>query len=223
MTSLAKLLGSGRSLLVGGALLFSLSCTAEAQSMSGRSRIELRLGVGFRTNTGTSVGAGGIETNTEAAGLLGGFTYAHWTSEVLAYTVGLGVLSVDAKTSVGTGGVETRSAVVVPILVGLRRYLSVSNPESGVRPFGSVEAGPFIGHESATTVGSSIGVESRSQTAFGGRLGAGLDLGTGRVIFGVYAGYDLMTDFSEPVGGKSNHSGFELGLAVGLRFGGVSR
>jgi hypothetical protein len=191
--------------------------------MHGRSRLELRLGFGFRTNTGTSVGAGGIETKTEAAGLLGGFNYARWTSEVLAYTVGLGVLSVDAETSVGAGGVETRSAVVVPILVGLRRYLSGSDPESGVRPFGSVEAGPFIGHESATSVGASIGVESRSQTAFGGRLGAGIDFGSGRVSFGVHAGYDLMTDFSEPIGGKSNHSGFEFGLAVGLQFGSTTR
>ena len=35
----------------------------------------------------------------------------------------------------------------------------------------------------------------------------------------MHAGYDLMTDFAEPIGGKTNHSGFELGLAVGLRFG----
>jgi hypothetical protein len=221
MTTLPRLLGTGRALLAGGALLCLTTYPVCAQGMAGRSRVELRLGVGLRTSTGTSVGAGGIETKTDAGGVSAGFTYARWASNELAYTVGIGALSVDAKTSVGTGGVETRTAVVVPILVGLRRYLSASNPESGARPFGSVEAGPFIGHESATSVGSTVGVESRGETAFGGRLGLGLDFGTGRVSFGVHAGYDLMTDFAEPIGGKTNHSGFELGLAVGLSFGGA--
>jgi hypothetical protein len=220
MTSLPRIAATGRSLLIGGAFFVLFTYPAQAQSMSGRSRLELRLGVGFRTNTGTSVGAGGIETKTEAAGLLGGFTYARWSSDQLAYTVGLGVLSMDAKTSVGAGGVETRTALVMPILVGVRRYLAASDPGSGVRPFGSVEAGPFIGHESATAVGPSIGTESHTRTAFGGRLGAGIDFGLGaRVSLGMQAGYDLMTDFAEPIGGKSNHSGFEFGLAVGLLFG----
>ena len=219
MARLPRLHGTGLFLLFGGALLALFAYPAHAQTMRGRSRLELRLGVGFRTNTSTLVGAGGIETKTDAGGVSGGFTYARWKSDVLAYTVGIGVLSFGAESRVGAGGVETSSAVVVPILFGLRRYLPVSDPVSSVRPYGSVEAGPFIGHESATSVGSSIGTELRSQTAFGGRLGAGIDLGAGRVSFGVHAGYDLMTDFAEPIGGTSNHSGFEFGLAVGLLFG----
>ena len=35
--------------------------------------------------------------------------------------------------------------------------------------------------------------------------------------FGVRTGYDLIAEVAEPIGGKSSHSGFELGLAVGLQ------
>jgi len=210
-----------RTLTVLGALSALSVVSVQAQDLTGRSRIELRTGVGMRVNSGTSTSASGVEVKTDAAGFLGGLGYSHWFKGDLAGMVSVGVLSVGTETRAGTGGVETRTAVVVPFFVGVRRYVGSSDPESGTRLFGSVEVGPVTGHQSSTSVGSVVAVESITRTAMGGRAGVGVDFLLGsRVMLGIVGGYALMTDFSDPIGGQKNHSGADLGLSLGILFGG---
>jgi hypothetical protein len=212
---------AARTVALLGLLSIPAATSVQAQNLVGRWRVDLRTGVGVLANSGTSTSASGVETKTDAAGFLGGVGLSHWFRENLAGTVSLGVLSVHTETRAGVGGVGTETALVMPLFVGVRRYLTPSDPESSPRFFGSVEAGPVTGYQSSTSVGSAVAVESITRSAFGGRAGVGVEFRLGnRVMLGLGGGYAFMTDFSDPIGGEKNHSGGDFGLTVGILFGG---
>jgi hypothetical protein len=193
----------------------------EGQDFLGRSRLEVRLGVGVRASSGTTTSGTGIHTETEAAGLLGSIAYAHWLNEGFALTGSAGFLSAEAKMSAGTSGFESRSASVFLLFFGARRYFPESTFGSPWRPYASVELGPVIGSQSWLELAGATTGESITAVALGARLGAGVDIQLGvRAVLGVWAGYDLMTDFPDPIGGQKNHSGPDFGLSIGFLFGG---
>jgi hypothetical protein len=162
-----------------------------------------------------------VETKTDAAGFLGAVGYSRWVKESLAFTVVVGVNAVSTETSAGASGVDTRTALVIPVFLGVRRYFPESTFGSKWRPYASAEIGPVVGNETESLVGSVIANESITEAALGGRAGLGVDILLGRTaILGVLAGYTLMTDFSDTIGGQENHSGPDFGLSIGLLFGG---
>jgi hypothetical protein len=192
----------------------------QAQSLAGRSRLELRMGVGFRSHAGTTASAGGTTTEVHAAGLLGSIGYARWLSERVAGQLSVGVLAADAEARADATGTVNRAAAVVPILAGVRYYFPTSTIGSPWRPFVSAEAGPVVGTESRSEVGAVVVNESVTAGAFDARLGAGLDIQLGRAfMLGLSGGYHFMTDFAEPIAGETNHSGPDAGVSISLLFG----
>jgi hypothetical protein len=190
-----------------------------AQGPSRRSRIELRLGVGARVSAGTSASSEGVETTTDVAGMLGAVGFSRWMGETTVGTLSVGVLSVGTETRAGSSGVQTETSLVVPLLVGVRRYLGPGTSDR--RFFLSVEAGPITGLQTSTTVGSVVAAEDIVRGAAGIRLGAGVDLWAGsRLAIALLGGYTLMTDFSDPIGGEENHSGPDGTVSIGILFGG---
>jgi hypothetical protein len=211
--------GSGTSALAIG-LLAATAVAIQAQDLAHRSRLELQLGVGIRASTSATTSSGGVVTETSAAGFLGSFGYSYWLQEELALTIGLGVLTSDVESSVGAGGVGSRTATVVPLFAGLRYYFPRSTYGGKWRPYAAGAVGPVFGTETASAVGSVIRNESITRTALGGRLGAGLDVQLSRLIMlGLQAGYHLMTDFSDPIGGHENHSGPDFGISISVLLG----
>lgn len=193
----------------------------EGQDLVGRSRIEVRFGMGVRANSGTTTSGGGIQTETEAAGFLGSIGYSHSLTEGLALTGSAGFLSAEAKMSAGSSVFESRSATVFLLFFGARYYFPDSTLGSQWRPYASAELGPVIGSQSWLELGRTTTGESITTAALGARLGAGVDIQLGdRSVLGVSAGYDLMTDFSDAIGGQENHSGPDIGLSIGFLFGG---
>ncbi|MCP4600285.1 MAG: hypothetical protein GY847_07095, partial [Proteobacteria bacterium] len=58
------------------------------------------------------------------------------------------------------------------------------------------------------------------ETAFGGQLAAGLDFVTGRnFMMSAGFGWNLMSDFNEPIGGSKNYSGPEFSFGFSWLFG----
>ena len=221
MRSLTKVRSAARTVALTGTMSLLAVASVQAQDLTGRWRIDLRTGVGVNVNAGTSTSVSGVETTTETAGFLGALGCSRWFGENLAGTLSVGVLSVSTKTRVGVGGVETSTALVTHFFVGVRRYLARSDPESGTRFFGSVEVGPVTGHEAGTSVGSAVVTSSVTRTALGGRAGVGVEFLLGsRVMLGILGGYTFMTDFPDPIGGQSNHSGADFGLSLGVLLGG---
>jgi hypothetical protein len=213
-----------RSLLTVALATLSVICfpaSLEGQGLLGRSQVEVRLGLGVRATSGMTTSGSGIQTETEAAGFLGSVVYACWLNEGLALTGSAGFLSAEAKTLAGTSGFESRSASVFLLFLGARTYFRGSTFGPRWRPYASAELGPIIGSQSWVELGRETKGESITAAALGARIGLGVDLSLGeRAVLGVSAGYHLMTDFPDPIGGQENHSGPDIGLSIGLLLGG---
>lgn len=207
--------------LVLSALLLTSPAPTEAQALVDRSRIELKLGFGARANSGTTTDLQGVQTDTEASGLLGSIGYNKWIREELAVTVSVGLLAVDVGTSVGAGGVETSTSLVIPAFLGVRYYVPRSTLGGKYRPYLSAEGGPLLGFDADTEVGDVVQSGSSSSATIGSRFGGGLDIQVSEhFMLDLFAGYSLMADFGKAIGGQKNHSGWEIGLGLGVVWGG---
>ena len=202
-------------------IAFVMASDGNAMVSKGTSRLELEVGTWVPVSTEVSVGAGGVSTSMNAAGMAAGFIYSNFFQRNMAVTISLSGVALDIETSVGIEGVVSRSAYVSSALFGIRYYFSESSLESNTRPYISVSLGPYIGSESESSVWHYSNAKSESFTAFGARLGAGLDIELSRrFMLGMLTGYNLMTDFPEPVGSRVNYSGPDFGVSISLLLGG---
>lgn len=192
-----------------------------AQALEKRHALGLRFGTwNLVTDTRTSVTTDGVSTSVGNNGVVGAVAYNYWMQENLALDISVGGMTPDISTEIDLGGVTSSTGTVGYVLMGVKYYLPASTYASSVRPYGLVAVGSYIGHQTETTAGWEVLVESGSQTAFGGKLAAGVDFPVSRhFIAGVAAGYNFMTDFDEPVGGSDNYSGPEFVLGFGFLFG----
>jgi opacity protein-like surface antigen len=203
-------------------ICLALSTTAGAGPLEKRHGIGLRLGMWNQvTANRTEIGVGSVTTSVEASGFLGGMSYDHWLQENMALNIAIGGMLADIETRSNLFGTTTEVAVVAPILFGVKYYFPESTLKSSARPFAKVAVGSFIGQQEKTEEDPfGIIVESRTQTAFGGQVGAGVDFILSRhFMFGVGLGYNLMADFDEPIGGSKNYSGPEFNVGLSLLFG----
>ncbi|MCP4896756.1 MAG: caspase family protein [bacterium] len=138
-----------------------------------------------------------------------GVGYIHWFREDLAFLINFSILETgDVSEPLGT-----RSGVVWSVLSGLRHDFSVHSPK--LKPFVSGTAGLYATTGDGVTYGPDANRVSGTRATIGGQVGGGLDvhLGHGGML-GVYAGYNIMANFSQPYGGRENFNGFELGITV---------
>jgi outer membrane protein W len=156
-----------------------------------------------------SVAISGVEVNSEGALWVG---YGHWFEPDWALLAETGVVS--SQVSVSATGTQT--AVLFPILVGVRYQPENWALGEKVRPYIGVSAGPYFGFQ--TVAGWSV--EVGTQTAIGGRFGAGLDVILSRhVSLGAVVRYHAVTDFGRPIGSRDNYSGLEFALRLGILLG----
>lgn len=198
-----------------------LSTTAQAGALEKRSRVELRVGLwNQQSHTATRIGVGGVETTAGSEGTIVALTCAHWMQENLAVAFSFAVLTAEASTRVGSSGVSTHSVSVIPVMLGVRYYLPRSTYRTSWRPYLAASVGPYVGVEAKTEVGWQVVEESRTEASFGGHLGGGLDIQLSRsLMMGANVGYNLMTDFSDSLGGRKNYSGPEFGIGISFLFG----
>jgi outer membrane protein W len=190
--------------------------------LESRHQIELRLGMWNEvTDVRTEIDAGWVGSSVESSGFLGGLAYGHWLGESLALKIGASALLVSLETHTDASGEITRTAVVVPIIMGLRQYYAGSLRCAATRPFVGIGVGSFIGTQNISDVGSTITEASRTEAVFGGQVEAGIDFLLGRrVMTGLRFAYDLMSDFDQPIGGSRNYSGPEFTIGLGFLIGG---
>jgi outer membrane protein W len=205
-------------------LVTTAASIASAQNLVKRSRIELGLGLATDVGTEATVSGSGIVTSTELGGPLGSIGFSRWLSEDFAVTISVGALAVDISSDVGIwGSVSTHTAVISMISLGGRYYFPRSTYGEKWRPYAGLAIGPVIGSETETKVGYEVVAKSSNQTAFGGRLAAGIDIQLSRLfMLGLSSGYHLMTDFPEPVGTRKNYNGADFGLSISLLLGKIT-
>lgn len=210
-------------MLLVGAILFLGAVALHAGSLEKRSRVELRLGFwsqGGKQRTTTQVGVHGVETTTNGGSGMIAMSYGRWLQENLSVHFTFAASAGEVSTRVGSSGVSTRNVGVYSLLLGVRYYLPASSFDTSLRPYLTASVGPYVADEAKTEVDSQIVVESQTLTSFGSNLGGGMDFVIGRnFLCGVNVGYNLMTDFSEIVGGKDNYSGPEFSVGISYIFG----
>jgi len=198
-----------------------LCCEPDLRPLNQRSSFDMRLAVRQSASNGFRVNGLGIASHSPRERICFVLGFSHWINEDLAVTfsgtaqAGEVEMAWDAER-----GEFVESRGLVSLLVGLRKYVG-GTPK--IRPYLAVAAGPYIGATSVTTNGTSTRAWTESHTLVtpGGHLGAGVALRLGGSwLFDVSGGYNLMSDFSQPVGGRDNYSGFELSVGVGWLFGG---
>lgn len=184
-----------------------------------RSVLEINMGMWGGSKVSNTIGVSGIQSTANASSFVGSILYAYGLRENAAVTLSAGVLTAGASANVGILGVSQESGTVIPILIGMRYYVPFPEPAAKVRPFLSLGIGTYLGFEQNSSVGLTVVQESHSESAFGGRIGAGIDFYVSNYFkFVANAGYNLMSDFSSPVTGRSNFNGGDFSLGVGYAF-----
>jgi outer membrane protein W len=201
-------------------LVISAFVSTYAQSqdpaMKGRSGLELNFGLWSGSNASTSVGMHGVGVEIKNNAFFGGILFTHWVQEYLSVTLSAGLLAGKASSTVSLLSVTQQVSWVVPVLLGVRYYFLGSTAEGEVRPHLSVAVGPYTGSEVNSTV---LVQEARTETAFGWRLGAGIDfLVSDHFKLGADAGYNMMSDFSTSIGARNNYNGADFSIGIGYVF-----
>lgn len=201
--------------------LLTALCPLSAQTLNGRHQIELRTGVWNQFNDVRTEVGGSVSVTAGGSGVLGGLAYGHWLSEAVALRVSAGALAASVDTEIAGANVRSETAAVSQLNVGVKYYFPGSTYGTKVRPYVVASVGPVIGTQSEARAGSTVSVESRTEAAMGGELGAGVDFVLGRhFLLSVGLGLVGMTDFERPIGGSDNYSGFNLALGFSYVFGG---
>jgi outer membrane protein W len=173
---------------------------------------------GVRTTT--VVTAASTTIRSDASGAVASLGYGYRVSDDWSVQASVGVAAVDAAVSTGGASASVASAVVVPVLFGVKYQPHAMLAGERLRPYAAAGVGPYFGHAAKVRAGLTTVVEARSETAIGARLVVGMDLTLGqRFTLGVAAGYRPVADFSSPIGARTNYSSPDFSLCVGVRLG----
>jgi len=177
-------------------------------AVEGRHRLELRLGM-WRTNTNVAPSTG-IGTDD----VVGGLQYTRYLKENLSIT--FAVEGLEAQVS------NAAVSDIAFLPVGVRwNPLSFGRQLDGIKPFVTAGLGPVIGESVDGHTSNRYGYGNVSTSAtVGSYLRGGADFHFARSFaIGVDAGYNWLADFDQPVGGRTNFSGFSMHLGIGWLFG----
>ena len=189
---------------------------AQVSPLKNRSALEINVGFWGGAGAANTISITGIRSEAKTSGFSGGLLYSYWLQENLSLTISAGLLAGEASSTVGIQGIVQRSSSVVPLLIGLKYNFLNHAPEDVVRPFLTAAVGPYIGSEAKNTV---LSQEAFTETAIGGHIGAGADFFLDRHFkLGVNVGYNLMSDFGNPVGTRKNYNGADFSLGPGYIF-----
>lgn len=190
-------------------------------SLYGKHRIEVHVGLLSAISASTEVTVDGVTTKSDASGLLGMIAYTYYFKPDFGLFVSSGVLDASATTSVSGSGSVVESAVVMPLLFGVKYQPAALALSEGLRLYGSAAFGPYIGSASNVQAGTTTSVEAYTESALGLRLAVGMDVFFGKIFsFGVGIGYHLVSDFEKRIGSETNYSTPEFSLSFGVIFGG---
>lgn len=192
-------------------------------SLSGTHRLEISAGYwdsGSRQKLFPGKYVGEMNTVNDVSGA---FSYSYWGHDRLATFVTIKGLAAEI-TSIDRGPRTDEAAVVVTSAVfGVRLY-PVASESFPIRPYVSAGVGPYLGiesHREYLDCEYRCDATTRTLGAFGGLVGGGLDIRVGRhVMTGIQVGYNVMSDFREPLGTDRNYSGAEFSAGISLLLGG---
>lgn len=196
--------------------MLSIVSFAQDVSLKKRSALELEIGFWGGAKASNTITTNGIQSEAKTNGFIGNIIYSYWIQEQLSITLSAGFLAGEVSSNVSLSSVNQHSSAIIPVLIGVNYYFLNPTQEDAVRPFLSAAIGPYIGSETNNTI---LSQSTHSETALGGRLGAGIDfLLSNHIKLGANVRYNLMSDFSNPIGARSNYNGADFSIGIGYIF-----
>ena len=201
-------------------ILFTLTIlSAEhsyADSPKNRHSIDVQFSFLKNSKSSVEVGIGGVEINAGNEGMGGKVTYNYFIDDEFAINVSAGVISSNATVSTSYTNTNVNTSIVMPIMFGLKYYFTKYSDKKSVRPYLSGAGGFLVGSETETgTTKVSVSTETAANVYFG----AGADFILGKLVkLNADIGYNLSSDFSEPIGARQNYGGPEFSVGVGFMF-----
>jgi hypothetical protein len=185
-------------------------------AVAGRNRLEMRFGSWMKGDNGVRV-----STGTTGIDAFAGLSYARYLRENLAAVVTVDAFAIDSGSTVGTNGVGSGSVGGSSINMGIRwNPLPGDHAVHALKPFVAVGLGPVIGASEGSFVGRTVSSGNTVRATLVTFVGGGFDVHPGRSFsIGVNAGYNVMRDFSEPVGLRDNFNGPQIAISLGWLFG----
>ena len=162
--------------------------------------------------------------NVDPWSVLSGLTFGFWITEDFSINLSYSALGSEVANIDGPQSVDFSLSRVdislASVLLGVGRHFEIPRLSPLVRAHVSSSVGSFIGHVDGEVIDKALTWE-RTMRVVGGQVGAGIDLRISRhLMLGARGGYNLMTDFDEPLGGRDNYSGAEFGLGLSWLIGG---
>lgn len=197
-------------------ILIAQDKSSDCTLMPLKGRHSVGLGLGMLNQQEATVLTVTVKANSN---IMGNIYYNYWFADEWALELNAGILNAEVFSGVSMTGIEQKAATVIPVLAGARYYPSFAAFADNVRPFVLALVGTFAGHSSSNkvTLGVKVGSETKVQSVFGSKVGLGVDAFlSGWMRFGLMAGYNIVSDFKEPVGTRENYSGFDLSLNFGI-------
>ena len=189
---------------------------AQNYQLTGRSAIGFNLGLFAGSKSSNTVSVNGMNTEVSSNGFAGNMFFSHWIQENLSLKLSAGLLTGSSNVSINVFNTVQQSSAVFPILLGLNYYLPELTSSDAIRPFISASVGMYIGSEAKNTV---VSQQVHSEAAIGGRAGIGIDLIiSNHFILGTNLGYNVMANFSSPVGDKNNFDGMDFSFQLNYVF-----
>ena len=145
----------------------------------------------------------------------------YWSSDVSAMTFSIAALDVTDKSYLSDYGIEGTESTILPMFFGTRFYMTDMNGVMPVKPYIALAGGPVLGVNNYKDYGDIVFFEDDVYLTFGGYVGGGVDFMFGQnTTVGLQGGYNFYADFAEYVGERKNYSGAEIGVSLGILFGG---
>lgn len=184
-----------------------------------QTQLEIKLGLHDRDGIVQTVEWPGYRIDHSFDDLSFSIGATHWVDDNVAVTAALTVLDADTEDDVDYYSTYSRESGVVSIQMGARYYFPISANYTPVRPYLAFTAGPVVGTTTERYIDTRIFEETRTEVAFGGYVGGGVDFRMGRhFMIGLSGGYMAMSDFDQPINYDENYSGPEFGLSFGFVF-----
>jgi outer membrane protein W len=197
-------------------IILSALSLAQEYTLKGRSALEVNIGFWGGAKASNSLTTNGIHSEASINGLSGSMLYSQWIQEQLSVTLSFGLLAGEVNSTANPMTINQHASAVMPILIGVHYYFFSPIQDDVVRPFVSTAIGAYIGSEANNTL---ISENAHSETVYGGQIGAGIDfLISNHIKLGVNVRYNIMSDFSTPIGARSNYNGADASIGIGLIF-----
>ena len=185
-------------------------------AVAGRNRVEMRIGSWNKGDNGATVSSGVLGLDAFA-----GFGYTRYVREDLAVTISVDSFGVDSGATVGPNGIGAGNVGGLAVPIGIRwNPFKGDHRRQALKPFLALGVGPVVGMAEGSFVGKTISSGIVTRSTVGGQFGGGFDVHLARSLsLGVTVVYNLMPDFSEPVGLRKNYNGLEVAIGIGWVFG----